>query len=261
MRRILTLLLAVILIASIFAPVTLFASASNAEYLRVGGDNVSLYANELVPVALFTLPKTYYVKVISLSYTQDYHIVEYNGVRGLVKVSEVGSNTVSDVENPYYTAQTVTAHVNTYLYTSPKFSASTSVPAQELSLTYLGKVNGEKGTYDSSVWFAVLYANELYYLHCAMTNNLSLLESTFAPVHPNSVVDGTEQGGENVSIGEEGEDEGGVSIVRVLLIVGMIVPLLIVIFLIFKPKKRPEPTRRRSRRYPDEDDYDDYDDD
>ena len=256
MRRFLTLLLAVLFITAIIAPVTLSAAATGAEYLRVGGDNVSLYANELVPVALFTLPKTYYVKVLKLSYTPEYHIAEYNGVRGLVKISDVGTNVVSDVENPYYTAQTITAHVNTYLYTSPNFSAATAIEANGLSLTYLGKVNGDKGTYDTAVWFAVLYANEVYYLHCSLTNNLGLLESTFAPVHPNSVLTEDEQGKEVAAVTEKTQEGGGVDIVRVLLIVGMIVPLLIVVFLLFKPKRRPA-MQRRARRYPDEDDYDD----
>ena len=257
MRRILTILAASV-IAFACLPIHAFAHASAAEYLRVGGDNVSLYADKLVPAALFTIPKTFYVKVISLSYTPDYHVVEYNGVRGLVKASDVGSDTVSDVANPYYTAQTVTAHVNTCLYTAPSFTAETAISASGLSLTYLGKVNGDKGSYDTAVWFAVLYANEMYYLHCSLTNNLSLLESTFAPIHPNSVVETSVPESEEGTPSESEERSGGVDILRILLIVGMIVPLVVILFLLFKPRKRHAATRKRGRPYRDEDDYDDY---
>jgi len=257
MRRILALLIALIIVISLFTFVPVFAMASSANYLRINTDNVSLYADRYMPDTLFILPKTFYVKVIQLNYGSDYHIVEYNGVRGLVKISEIGSETVSDIQNPYFTSQTITAHVQTYLYTSPSFAAKTEIPASGLSLTYLGKVNGDTGSYDTPIWFAVLYANELYYLHCSATNNLGLLESTFAPVHPNSVIDSptTETGTSTTD--PSSEEEEGVDLLRVLLIAGMIIPILIIFFLLFKPKKRPAPTRRRDRRYPDEDDYDD----
>jgi len=250
-------MIAVVSIAFFFLPISPYAHADSAEYLRIGGDNVSLYADKLVPAALFTIPKTFYVKVISLSYTPDYHVVEYNGVRGLVKVSDVGNSTLTDIQNPYYTAQTVTAHVNTCLYTAPNFTAETGISASGLSLTYLGKVNGDKGSYDTAVWFAVLYANEMYYLHCSLTNNLSLLESTFAPIHPDSVIETSVPAKESGALAAEAKASGGSSVLRILLIVGMIVPLVVILVLLFKPKRQTS-TRKRSRHYSEADDYDDY---
>ena len=260
MKRTFLVILAIVIALTSLSVLPFTAHAEGEQYLKVGKDDVSLYADKLVPAALFTIPKTYYVKVVTLNYTTEYHVVEYNGVRGLVKISDVGSETVSDVQNPYFTSQTITAHVNTCLYTSPSFSADTGIAANGLSLTYLGKINGDKGSYGSAVWFAVLYANELYYLHCSLTNNLELLESSFAPVHPNSVVTDAPASAE-AQEEDETKPEKSFDVVRLLLIIGMIVPLLIIFVLLFRPRKRRNTTPRRDRRrYPDEDDYDDYDD-
>jgi len=266
MRRFfLCLFLFTILFWAAFPALPVTACAATDEYLLIGKDGVYLYADRYMPYKLFTIPKTFYVKVINLTQYPDYYVVEYNGVQGLVKTSDVGRETISDVQNPYFTSQTITPHINTHLYASPNFSDETSISASGLSLTYLGKADGDSGSYDTSVWFAVLYANKLYYLHCSLTNNLGLLESSFAPVHPNSVVE--------VPTSSEGDGgkENNVAVtpqtsfdtMRILLVVGMIVPVVIIIFLLFKPRSsgRRGATRRRDRRYPDEDDYDDYYDD
>lgn len=252
------LLIAAILCFSVAAPIS--ASAETSFYLKVERDNVSLYENTAIQAAMFTLPKTFYVKIVRLSYAPTYHLVEYNGVRGVIKISDFTSEPEENVPNPYYTATTITAHIDTKLYESPSFLAKTEIAASGLSLTYLGKVNGEKGTYDTPVWFAVLYANEVYYLHCSQTNNLSLLESSFAPVHPNSVVKtepaASASAGKSAAQGKDTFD-----IVRLLLIVGMIVPLFVIIFLLFKPHRRPSSGSRRRYRG-DRGEYDDdyYDD-
>ena len=260
MRRVLLSWLLLFSFSLLFSGADVTAHASSAEYFLIARDDISLYADSIVPSPLFTLQKTFYVKLITRSITPDYHVVEYNGVRGIVKSSEVGNETVSDVKNPYYTAQTITPHINTRLFSAPSFSAQTEVEASGLSLTYLGKVSGDRGSYDTAVWFAVLYANEPYYIHCSLTNNLGLLESTFAPVHPNSVKETA------VSAGEDGEsaeraaaEESSFDAVRLLLIIGMIVPAVVILFLLFKPKKhRRKVAPKRARRYPDDEDYDDY---
>ena len=258
MKRILLalFLIAAVLCLSSVAPCS--AAAETSFYLKVERDDVSLYENTAVQAAMFTLPKTFYVKIVRVSYTSVYHLVEYNGVRGLVKASDFSESPVENVPNPYYTSTSIVAHVETVLYSSPSFSSRTEIAANGLSLTYLGKVNGEKGTYDTPVWFAVLYANEVYYLHCSLTNNLSLLESSFSPVHPNSVVQPASA--DPVSGSKDAASpKTSFDLVRLLLIIGMIVPLIVIVFLLFKPKRRRSaPQRRYNERY---DDYDDYYDD
>ncbi|GEM_PF-2446622 len=258
-RKVFSIALVALLILSLFGIPCFSAQADASFFLKVESDSVSLYENTAVQAAMFTLPRTFYVKVVRLSYTSSYHLVEYNGVRGLVKTSDFSSPPEENVPNPYYTGTNVTAHVNTYLYFAPSFSSRSEIEASGLSLTYLGKVSGEKGSYDTSVWFAVLYANEVYYLHCSLTNNLSLLESSFRPVHPNSV----EPASGNPTTEKTDEAESGASfdVVRLLLILGMIVPLVVIVFLLFKPKRKRRSTKRRNNYdsyYPDEDDYDDY---
>ena len=260
MKRILPVLLLLAVIVCFAFAAYASASAETSFYLKVERDGISLYENTAIQAAMFTLPKTYYVKILRLSYAPSYHLVEYNGVKGLIKISDFSDTPEENVPNPYYTSTLITAHIETVLYSSPSFSSRTEIAASGLSLTYLGKVNGEKGTYDTPVWFAVLYANEVYYLHCSLTNNLSLLESSFAPVHPNSVVEPDPSTPASGNAGAAAPTKDSFDVVRLLLIIGMIVPLLVIVFLLFKPRRRRS-APQRSRRYDREDDYDDYYDD
>ena len=187
MKRFFALLLLVAFLCAtmIVLPVATVA-AEDATYLEIDRDNVCLYENTVLQEPLFVIPKTFYVKLKKANLTSLYHLVEYNGVVGLVKINEVSSTTYQNIDNPYYTATTISPHIDATLYEAPSFSAKTDIAAYGLSLTYLGKVQGENGTYGTQIWFAVLYTNQVYYIHSAKTGNLDLLESNFAPVHPNS---------------------------------------------------------------------------
>lgn len=259
MKRLSFLLLITILLFSLVALSPVTALAEDISYLEIDRDGVCLYRNEYQPAPLFVIPKTFYVKIIDAHRYPDYAIVEYNGVEGLVKLGDTSGKTLINVENPYYTARNISAHINSYLYTSPSFEAQSTIKAYGLTLTYLGKVQGEKGTYGTSTWFAVLYTNQVYFIHSAMTENLDLLEETFAPVHPNSIVT-------NASTGETvSEDDGDTApassfdTVRLLLIIGMIVPIVIILFLLFRPRRKRGRVRgSRHDRYSDEEEYDDY---
>ena len=242
MKRLFACLLIITVLALTFsllvAPATAFAE--DATYLEVTRDNVCLYENTVLQDALFVIPRTFYVKLVKANITPVYHLVEYNGITGLIKTAEVSSEPTLNVENPYYTATTINSHINCNLYSKPSFQAETTIAAYGLTLPYLGKTSGEKGTYGTSTWFAVSYGNEVYYLHSSMTENLDLLEATFAPVHPHAVAagEGTATGSATQS-GNAASAEGGVDVVRILLIVGMIVPIVIILVVLFGPRKKP----------------------
>lgn len=263
MKRItaLILILTLALAASLFLTPIEGARADGAEYLEVTKDGVYLYENSILQEPLFEIPNTYYVKVVRMHITTTYHLVEYNGVEGLVKISEVSSKTTSNVSNPYYTDRAISAHITAYLYAKPSFSdaAKTSVSAYGLNLTYLGKTQGERGSYGTQIWFAVLYTNKAYYIHSANTGDLDILESSFSPRHPNaaSATNGTPSDDADDAVDTPSK---GVDTVRILLIVGMIVPILVILFLLFRPRRK-RPVRHnsgRDRYYSDEDGYDDY---
>ena len=175
MKRLFAIILLAILVAAVGVPA--LAYAEEGTYLEIDRDGVYLYDNTL----------TYYVKVVDPNYASGFWIVEYSGVRGLIKISDVSGKTTTDVESPYYTATTVSAYPDTFLYEKPNFESKTQVKAYGLNLLYLGKTKGEQHNYGTDTWFAVSYADQVYFIHSAMTANLNLLESSFAPVHPNSV--------------------------------------------------------------------------
>ena len=229
-----------------FAVTTLFvgsvttAAAEDAEYLLVSNENVSLYADTRKAPALFTLPRTYYVKVVEMNYDKGYHKVEYNGVEGIVKSSDFSSKTVKDVRDPYYTSKNVSAHVSTQLYLRPSFAddAGSGIAAYGQTLTYLGKITGEKGTYGTSTWFAVLYSDSVYYIHPEMTSDIDLLERGI-PAHAAAV--------EKQDVAEESEatpPAQKTDVVRILLILGMFVPIVIILVVLFRPRKKLGHNRR-----------------
>ena len=256
MKRVLILIFIVILWASTLSPA--LCQAEEVPYLEIDRDNVCLYKNAYRPDVLFVIPKTFYVKYLDTA-DSIYYVVEYNGVEGLLRIEDVSGKQTVNVANPYYTATNVSAHINSFLYSKPSFSALTALSAYGLTLTFLGKAQGEAGTYGTPTWFAVLYTNQVYYIHSAMTENLDLLESAFAPVHPNSATYPASSG-KYVVTPEIKNSEGSVDALRIALVVGMIVPILIILFLLFRPHKR-KPVKRRSTRdrYPrEEEEYDDY---
>ena len=251
-----TLLLLIVFAASalLFLPVGT-AAAEEDTYLLIDRDNVSLYKNTLKMEALFTIPRTFYVKVLEANYAENYHRVEYNGIEGLLKTSEVSGKTATNVQDPYYTQKSISPHVSTHLFKRPSFkdSEDSGIVAYGLSLTYLGKISGEKGTFGTQTWFAVLYAENVYYIHSANTENLDLLEASFAPVHPNSA----SESGSSVTDPEEKKDEdkkGGskANIVRILLILGMFVPIVVILVVLFRPRKK---RRSKSDKEEEDDDY------
>ena len=229
---------------------TVTAAAEDVSYLAITKDNACLYENSILQEALFTLPRTYYVKVVQMNITSVYHLVEYNGIRGLVKVEDVAATPTLNVTDPYYTATNISANAGQYLYSKPSFSAQTGTSAVGLSLPYLGKVSGEKQNYSSNTWFAVQYTNQVYYIHSQMTENIDLLETTI-PLHPNSASQAGVSEGSATKSNEEAKPANKPDVVRILLIVGMIVPIVIILVVLFRPRRR----RMRGRIDKEEDDY------
>ena len=256
MKRFFALLFVIVfaLSALFFLPVEV-ASAEEDTYLLIDRDNVSLYKNTMKMEELFSLPRTFYVKMLEANYAENYHRVEYNGVEGLLKTSAVSGKTVTGVQDPYYTQKNISAHVGSHLYKRPSFkdSEDTGINAYGLSLIYLGKIGGEKGSFGTSTWFAVLYSENVYYIHAAMTENLDLLEASFAPVHPNSVAASAEvdEDGDAAKTTDKEKASSG-SVLRVLLIVGMFVPIVIILVVLFRPRKK----RSRSKDTEEEEDDD-----
>ena len=102
-------------------------------------------------------------------------------------------------------------------------------------------------------WYALMLNDDtttLYYAKAVDTSNPNVV---FSP-HQNSISSPTPPSNEEK--GDENGDGVNNTVVRAILIIGIIIPALIILFLIFKPGKKV-----RKRRYQEEDSrhYDDYD--
>lgn len=257
MKRIVALILIFTFALSLtaFFPV-LTASAEDTSYLEVLQDGVYLYSDSISPEPQFMLPRTYYVELVKANIASGYHRVKYNGVSGLVKADEVASTTTANVQNPYYTSTYISANAGQFLYSSPNFSSTTPIHADDGNLLlYLGKIEGEQKNYKSKTWFAVLYSpGQVYYIHSQMTENIDLLE-TALPLHPNSAAStaATTDAGTDSDAAESADSSKGVDVVRILLIIGIFVPIVIILVVLFRPPKRR--ARSRDDRDADRDDY------
>ena len=270
MKRLFVYILIATLTLALILPAA-SALAEEATYLEIDRDGVYLYDNTFDAPPLFVIPRTYYVKILRTDLRDNYMLVEYNGVKGVIKSTDVSGKTLTDVQNPYYTGTNISAYAETYLYERPAISSRTNLAAYGLTLLYLGKIKGEQYNYSTDTWFAVAYADDVYFIHSAMTANLNVLEPTFAPVHPNSVKEASASVTADEEDAKEKAQEDRFDLVRLLLILGMIVPIVIVLFLLFRPGQRRERLRRRDERdrrdrdrrnardryYRDEEDYDD----
>ena len=238
MKRIAILLLLILFTCTMTLSYVPFSAAAEEDsYLQITKEGVCLYENTVVQDVLFTLPRTYYVKVVKANLTSLYHLVEYNGVTGLVKSAEVSATPVTNISNPYYTDTTISANAGQYLYAKPSFSEQTNIEAWDLTLLYFGKTSGEKRNYGTSTWYAVLYTGKVYFIHSAMTENLDLLEKDVPP-HPSSVTEPVETDGGSTDKQDAAQPSESVDVVRILLIIGMIVPIVIILVVLFRPKKR-----------------------
>ena len=263
MKRLLALFLLATLCVALFTFSTV-AAAEEESFLEIDRDGVYLYADTFDAPPLFVIPRTYYVKIIKSNLRDNHLLVEYNGVRGVIKGAEVSGKILTDVDNPYYTATTISAYADTYLYESPAIASKTDLGAYGKNLVYLGKAQGEQHNFGTSTWFAVSYADRVYFIHSAMTENLNLLEASFSPVHPNSVKAASTSAtttGSSQSSKASADADDSFDVVRLILILDMIVPIVVILFLLFRPKRSRSYAKRsndRERTPREEEEYDDY---
>ena len=240
MKRIVALILILAFCLSLTAFLPAYsAAAEDTSYYEITKDDTYLYTNSISPEPQFKLPRTYYVELVKANVGgSGYHQVKYNGIPGLVKADEVSATTVANVQIPYYPATFISANAGQYLYANPDFSTITPIQAEGLALIYLGKIDGEQKNYKSKTWFAVQYSNQVYYIHSQMTENIDLLETSI-PLHPNAATaTSAEVSNGGTTTEESAQPASSVDIVRILLIVGIFVPIVIILVVLFRPPKK-----------------------
>ena len=261
MKKLFLLIIIVLLITACIVPT---AFASSDEYVIVENDNTVFYSTYYDP--LFYVPQNCYVKL--LGETNNYLSVEYHGVKGYISKNAVNlDNKTSAGTQFYHTALDATVSSNdTLILSKPTVIGSITVDSlqQNTPLFPIGKYND--GTRDyvyvsytpqngSTVYGAVLAGNLIWDgVMTAPTNNTSTPTNPSTPPAETPDTEGT--GSENPDLTPETKDPEN-NLVRILLIIGICVPALIIVYLIFKPVK-PSSNRYASDNPRRKEDFEDF---
>ncbi|MGI6701022.1 MAG: hypothetical protein ACOX3U_00920 [Christensenellales bacterium] len=256
------LILSIIYISLFILP--RFALAEEKSYYIVTSDSATIYDSMGTDVIdddkEFIVPKTYYLLHDGEpAASNNYYYVIYNGVKGRVSKSSVSALTTLDIEDPYYTATLKLNASELFLntYSSPSSKSTVIFPINNYTdeMEYLGYMPDlEDG---EVIWYYVRFLvgteYKTGYVLATKTDNPGLVSNI--PDHP-SYESPSPSPSSSPSPSDNSPGEPSNNLLRVILILGISIPAVIVVFLLFKPAKRGG----RNYRRPPRDYYDEYDD-
>lgn len=281
MKKFSLIILVLVIVLSCF---TLSVSAETtydtADYVEITNDNTVFRLEEDPNFELFTLIKGCYVKLGNITEGYDYVPVEYNGKRGYVLKSSLISETTGLIETtkgivninniptdlpagmlirPYHKPLAVSVNNPTKLALYPGDYPEGISVAKNDSLIVFGTYNRDSKLY-------------LYVQHSLSGSVGAILASnTNFDITTDKIVpySKTEQFQQEVKPQEPGEQDNTTTgttntptqfnILTVLLIIGICIPAILIVFLIFKPV-RPESGRYASENPRRSHDFDEFDD-
>lgn len=249
MKKLSLLLILVLLVSCIVLPT---AYASETEYIKVKGSDTIFYNDDINQ--LFVVTEGCYVKFLSDN-GDGYTNVNYFGLTGKIETTSLDFNTKTTGDDSLFgQSKTVLTSAKTSLFDLPgstKFAVNLEpqkdvTPLGNITVgsdnyTYV-KVTLSSGTYYGAIFRENIPAYEI------VPPSVSVAPPTQNPDNPN--------GGGSTSLNPDDTKAPENNLVRILLIIGICVPVLIIVFLIFKPVKPSSnryasETRRR-------DDYEDF---
>lgn len=205
------------------------ACALSAPHVKFLGD---VWLFSLEGEKLFLLPDTYYAKIDNIDET--YYYITFNSVAGKVLKASVTSlgyhakatGTMLDlkISDSYAEFDAIN------LKSEPDTSARNvvSMPLRE-SFIFLGKYPT-----DNELWYYVAYNQYYGYIKASRTNTPKITFDTFVPLPYTEDPQPEEQTpGKSVLEGLGDED----ATLRIVIIIGLAIPAILIIFLIFKPSK------------------------
>lgn len=184
---------------------------------------------------LFLLPNTYYAEITGMDET--FYFVTFNGVSGRVEKNEVttiGYHTKADGTMRDMKVDEAYAEFTSINLKSRPDLASTNLVAMptNANFTFIGRFPLEK-----ELWYAVRFDQYFGYIRAARTNVKDIAFENFVPQEaPVSAtpVDDPKGGGELL----KGDGTNSSTTLKIVLVVGLIVPAVLIVFLVFKPKPR-----------------------
>lgn len=214
------------------------AHASGEVYARVKYNNTYLYKsaaiNENTENKWCLLPETFFVKVLN-NINDQFYKAEFLSIVGYVKKMDV--NLVNEIpKNPYPSKTTFATKSNTscYLRSSPKISGAISnvvatLPASTNNLEFLGKIIGEEAIdLQGTIWYLTKYNDTYGYIYSYYTN-------TFIANQINSEQVTLKISLDNSTLNPLTNPESAFLIFLIL------IPVIVVLTLLYKPKKQRKP--------------------
>lgn len=177
---------------------------------------------------LFLLPDTYYAKINNLDDT--YYYVTFNGVSG--KVSKNVVTTTGYHTTAPGTSAEIKVNDNFSDFVSISLKAAPSSAAQNIAavptpdaFTFLGHYP----TQTEGVWYYCKYGDYYGYIKQDRTTMTELNIGTFVPEAPQETEE--KDPPKNLLDGLEGKE------LRILIIIGLAIPAVLIIFLLFRPQR------------------------
>jgi len=246
MKRFFVLLI-LLVVAACFALSPITASAEQGDFLKIESESVGFYfsvynesADSYQMILQFYLPLGTYAKRLDSSRTNHYE-VSYNGIHGYVKKTEIADTLYTDIAQPYSNTA-ITLNSSAKVYRDEINSADNFLLPSGDTLMYIGKIISGTGT----IWYAVKRSDSVDHIYFVKESEVYTPQS--------------EPENEDTQPAEAPQGDA----VKILLIIGIVIPAVIIVFLLFKPRKRKRYSARymdeAPRRRYDDDYYDDYDD-
>lgn len=266
------------------------------EYLKVD-ESVTLISANFSKNEIFTVPASYYVQYLGYDEDNEIHLFKYMDVEGTLSDSDVqklSKQTDSDFQdaetdrNPNLDLTVVTdiTDVSIVAIKSTKNGKKTEVSVADFSagtaFTFYGFLNHDATDYafvkgaDGSYWYiptSVLLVTSVE----GSTVNAERLSSYTLPQHyysrpPVEIIDPSDNQNSGDTSGSNNLLNVDNNVLRIMLIIGIVLPAVIIMFLLFKPvaKKKggydydrnrsydqgPSPYDQPRSRYRDDDYYD-----
>jgi hypothetical protein len=254
----------------IFVP-SFAAIAEDAEYFLIDSDieitDTQGTVSDSTDDKKFTVPSTYYLTYVGEPPTGDYYRVSYNGLDCKVKKSDVDSRQTLDLTTPHYTTELSIGSGVSFIdiYPLPTTNSTRDFTFNVLndpSLIYYGYMFDEDSA--EIVWYYVGYTvgenNYKGYVLASVTDQPALI--TTIPDNPEYEEENISPSPSPSNEGNETPTDPSSNLLKVLLIIGISVPAVIVVALLFRPAGKKNSHYRRPAGRPYYDDYyDEYEED
>ena len=208
-------------------------SAESNQFARISSEISYLYRtasdSETVENKWCLLPQTFFVKILT-NYNQTHYKVQFADLVGYVKKADM-QLVVEVPKNPYPTATTFTIKNSTscYLRSTPVVKGAISnivsiIPASS-EVKFLGKTIGEEAIdLQGTVWYFAQFNNQIGYVYHAYS-------TTFLPVQTNTEVVTLKLSATSTTLNPLCNASS------VLLIVIISIPVVIMLTMLYTPKK------------------------